>query len=77
MEKQTRIWRVVPTNEIGNQAPTFYVETTEKERSKAEISALKQAQSKTRLSNFSNWDLSLTRMNLRVDRFGRYFKHHQ
>jgi len=76
METQIRIWRVVPTSN-GVQAPTYFVETTEKDRSKAEASALKQAQSKTRLSNFENWNLSLTRMNLRIDRFGRYIKHHQ
>ena len=77
METQIRIWRVEPTCQTGVQAPTFYVETTEKDRSKAEVSALKQAQQKTRLSNFSNWNLNLTRMNLRIDRFGRYIKHHQ
>lgn len=77
MDTQIRIWRVVPTSQTGAQAPTYYVETTDKDRSKAEISALKQAQSKTRLSNFSNWNLSLTRMNLRIDKFGRYQKHHQ
>jgi hypothetical protein len=77
METQIRIWRVCPTNQIGTVAPTFFVETTEMDRSKAEASALKLAQAKTRLSNFSNWNLSLTRMNLRVDRFGRYIKHHQ
>ena len=54
MEINLRIWRVTPTCQTGAQAPTFLVETTEMDRSKAEISALKQAQSKTRLSNFSN-----------------------
>ena len=77
MEINLRIWRVTPTCQTGAQAPTFLVETTEMDRSKAEISALKQAQSKTRLSNFSNWNLSLTRLNVRKDKFGRYIKHHQ
>ena len=77
METQIRIWRVVPTSKTGVQAPTYFVETTEKDRSKAEVSALKMAQQKTRLSNFNNWNLSLTRMNLRIDKFGRYIKHHQ
>lgn len=77
METQTRIWRVVPTSMSGVQAPTYFVETTEKDRSKAEASALKLAQAKTRLSNFSNWNLMLEKCNLRVDKFGRYIKHHQ
>lgn len=77
METQIRIWRVVPTSKTGVQAPTFLVETTEKDRSKAEASALKQASSKTRLSNFNNWSLSLTRLNVRKDKYGRYIKHHQ
>lgn len=77
METQIRIWRVCPTNQIGTVAPTFFVETTEMERSKAEAKALQLAKQKTRLSNFSNWDLSLTRQNVRVDKFGRYIKHHQ
>ena len=77
METQIRIWRVQPTSQTGSVAPTFLVETTEMDRSKAGISALKQAQSKTRLSNFSNWNLLLTRLNVRKDKFGRYIKHHQ
>lgn len=77
METQIRIWRVEPTCQTGAQAPTFFVETTEMERSKAEAKALQLAKQKTRLSNFSNWNLSLTRMNWRIDKFGRYIKHHQ
>ena len=77
MDKQTRVWRVVPTSMSGVQAPTYFVETTDKDRSKAEANALKLAQVKTRLSNFSNWDLILERCNVRVDKFGRYIKHHQ
>lgn len=76
METQLRVWRVVPTSN-GVQAPTYFVETTEKDRSKAEASALKLAQAKTRLSNFSNWNLLLTKMNVRIDKFGRYRAHHQ
>ena len=77
METQIRIWRVCPTNQIGTVAPTFFVETTEMDRSKVEANALKLAQAKTRLSNFSNWNLILERCNVRVDKFGRYIKHHQ
>ena len=76
METQIRIWRVTPVQN-GSQAPTYFVETTEKDRSKAEANAYKLAQAKTRLSNFSNWNLILERCNVRVDRFGRYQKHHQ
>ncbi len=76
METQIRIWRVTPVQN-GSQAPTYFVETTEKDRSKAEANALKLAQAKTRLSNFSNWNLILERCNVRVDKFGRYNKHHQ
>jgi hypothetical protein len=67
----------VPTSQTGAEAPTFFVETTETDRSKAEANALKLAQAKTRLSNFSNWNLTLERCNVRVDKFGRYIKHHQ
>lgn len=77
METQIRIWRVEPTCQTGAQAPTYFVETTEKDRSKAEAKALQLAKQKTRLSNFSNWNLTLERCNVRVDKFGRYKKHHQ
>jgi hypothetical protein len=77
MDTQIRIWRVTPTCKTGAIAPTFLVETTEKDRSKAEASALKEASSKTRLSNFENWYISLERLNVRKDKFGKYLKHHQ
>jgi hypothetical protein len=77
METQIRIWRVTPTSQTGATAPTFLVETTEKDRSKAEVNARKEATSKTRLSNFDNWELSLERLNVRKDKFGRYSKYHQ
>lgn len=77
METQIRIWRVEPTCQTGAQAPAYFVQTTEKDRSKAEVSALKEAQQKSRLSNFNNWEFILTRMNVRLDKFGRYIKHHQ
>lgn len=77
METQIRIWRATPINHVGTTAPTFLVETTEKDRSKAEESARKEAASKTRLSNFNNWSISLERLNVRKDKFGKYIKHHQ
>lgn len=77
METKLRIWRVVPTSKTGVQAPTFFVETTEADRSKAEVAALRQAQQKTRLSNFDCWNIKLTKTSLRVDKHGRYIPHHQ
>ena len=36
MENKLRIWRVVPTSKTGVQAPSYFVETTEYVREKAE-----------------------------------------
>lgn len=77
MEKQLRIWRVVPTCITGVQAPTFFVETTESNREKAEKSAQNQANSFCTLSRFQDWDCIVSKTNLRKDQFGRYEKYHQ
>jgi hypothetical protein len=77
MTQKLRIWRVVPTSKTGVQAPTFFVETTEEGREKAEQSAIKQARQRSGLGVFQNWNFNLTKMEVRVDRFGRYVKHHQ
>jgi hypothetical protein len=77
METQVRIWRVVPTSKAGSQAPTYFVETTDKDRSKAETSAQKQARQKSGLAKFNNWYFEVTKLNVRVDKYGRYIKHHQ
>jgi hypothetical protein len=77
MTQNLRIWRVVPTSKTGVQAPTFFVETTEEGREKAEQSAIKQARQRSGLGVFQNWNFNLTKMEVRVDRFGRYVKHHQ
>lgn len=77
MTQKLRIWRVVPTSITGVQAPTFFVETTENGREEAEKSANLQARQKSNLGKFNNWYFDLTRMNVRVDRHGRYIKHHQ
>jgi len=77
MTQNLRIWRVVPTSKTGVQAPTFFVETTEEGREKAEQSAIKQARQRSGLGVFQNWNFDLTKMEVRVDRFGRYVKHHQ
>ena len=76
MTQKLRIWRVVPVYN-GVQAPTFFVETTEEGREKAEQSAIKQARQRSGLGVFQNWNFNLTKMEVRVDRFGRYVKHHQ
>ena len=77
MTQNLRIWRGVPTSKTGVQAPTFFVETTEEGREKAEQSAIKQARQRSGLGVFQNWNFNLTKMEVRVDRFGRYVKHHQ
>ena len=77
MAQKLRIWRVVPTSKTGVQAPTFFVETTEEGRDKAETSALKQAKEKSRLGSFDCWNFKLIKTSLRIDKFGRYIKYHQ
>jgi len=71
-----RIWRVVPVRN-GVQAPTFFVQTTEKVRETAEQSAEKQARSLSGLGKFDEWYFKVEKLNIRVDQFGRYQKHHQ
>jgi len=77
MTQKLRIWRVVPTSKTGVQAPTFFVETTEEGREKAEESAIKQARIKSGLGKFKQWNFRLEKLSVRVDKFGRYVKHHQ
>lgn len=76
MAQKLRIWRVVPVRN-GVQAPTFFVETTEEVREKAETSALKQAKEKSRLGSFDCWNFKLIKTSLRIDKFGRYVEYHQ
>ena len=77
MTQKLRIWRVVPTSKTGVQAPTFFVETTENGREEAVASANRQARQRLGLGKFNNWYFELTKMNVRVDRHGRYIRHHQ
>lgn len=77
MVDNLRIWRVVPTSKTGVQAPTFFVETTEKGREKANLEAMKIARAKSKLGDYSNWDFILTKLNVRKDKFGRYIEYHQ
>jgi len=61
MEKN-RLWRVDITHIRGYQAPTLYVETSTPEGTKAEkveLEALKLAKEKTRLSDFSEWEIKV------------------
>ena len=72
-----RIWRVVPVSKAGVQAPYFFVETTENNREKAEQSAYKVAKERCVLLKYDIWGIRLTKLNVRKDDFGRYFKYHQ
>jgi len=76
MTQKLRIWRVVPVRN-GVQAPTFFVETTEDGREKAEVSALKQAKLVSGLGKYPEWRFRLEKLSVRVDKFGRYVPHHQ
>ncbi len=77
MTQKLRIWRVVPTSKTGVQAPTFFVETTEEGREKAEVIATKLAKQKSALGLYDCWFFKLTKMTVKVDKFGRYIKYHQ
>ena len=77
MYKKLRVWRVTPTNKIGNKAPSYLVETTEYVSEKAEIVASNIAKEQSGLRRFSEWKFIPTRLNVRKDDFGRYFKYHQ
>jgi hypothetical protein len=77
MDKQLRIWRVVPVSKTNVHAPYYFVETTEKNREKAYEVALKEAKSKSALSRFTDWNFRVERQSLRKDDFGRYIVHHQ
>jgi hypothetical protein len=71
-----RIWRVVPTSKTGVQAPTFFVETTEEGREKAEKQAISLAKQRSALSTFDCWNFNVTKMAVRVKN-GKYIPHHQ
>lgn len=72
-----RIWRAVPTSQTGAKAPYFFVETQEFKLEKAEIQAKKLVGEACVLSKFDNWHMSITRMKVRKDKFGRYWTNHQ
>lgn len=77
MISKLRIWRVVPTNKVGVQAPSFFVESTKDDLKKAEEEAEKLARIRTRLSSFKDWSFQLEKVRARKDEYGRYFKYHQ
>lgn len=77
MNAKLRIWRVVPTSQTGAEAPYFFVETQEVKLEKAEVQAKKLADEASVLSKFDNWYMSVTKMRVRKDKFGRYWTNHQ
>ena len=77
MRSILRIWRVVPTSQTGVQAPYYFVETTEGNREKAELTAHKIAEERCILLKYDNWGINLSKLNVRKDDFGRYWKYHQ
>ena len=78
MKNKLRIWRVVPTSKTGEQAPYFFVETTEEKLEKAETSALEMAKEKAKsLLRFDHWGIRMTKESVRKDEFGRYIEYHQ
>jgi len=77
MNAKLRIWRVVPTSKTGAKAPYFFVETEEFKLEKAELVAQAKAKEASVLSKFDNWHMSVTKIKVRKDGFGRYWTNHQ
>ena len=77
LERKLRIWRVVPTSKTGVQAPYFFVETQKFELEEAEWEAIKLAKQNCTLSRFNNWHYSVTKLKVRKDKLGRYWKYYQ
>lgn len=50
-----RLWRVDITHIAGYQAPSLFIETTEKLKYKAETDAINIAKEQTRLASFESW----------------------
>ena len=68
MENKLRIWRVVPTSKTGVQAPSYFVETTEYVREKAEKVAIKMAKEKSALSNYDSWNFRVSKIEKRKEK---------
>lgn len=78
MNQQLRIWRVTPTSQTGNTAPSVLVETSEVDIEKAQSQAVKLAKEQSPgLARFDSWKFIPTKLNVRKDIFGRYIKYHQ
>ena len=77
MKTKLRIWRVVPTSQTGAKAPYFFVETNEFKLEKAEPKARKLAEAACVLSKFDSWHMSITKMKVQKDKYGRYWTYHQ
>ena len=77
MITKLRIWRVVPTSQTGAKAPYFFVETEKSELEDAVLEAKAKANKASVLSKFDNWHMSVTRMKVRKDKFGKYWTYHQ
>ena len=72
-----RIWRVQPISDTGVKAPYVFVETEAFKLEKAEIEAKAKGEEACVLSKFDNWHLQITKLKVRKDTFGRYWKYHQ
>ena len=76
MNTHRKLWKVVPTHQMGAQAPTFFVETryvsvnsksTKENKEVEELQALKKAKSRTRLSDFPDkWTIRVYHLENRV-----------
>jgi hypothetical protein len=77
MKNILRIWRVVPTSKTGVQAPYFYVETLEEKQEKAKLSAISAGKQRSRLSDFPEWEMKVSKTSLRKDKSGKYTTYHQ
>lgn len=74
MEKQLRIWRVVPISKTGVQAPYYFVETLTFTLEKGKLEAETLARKKC---SVKEWYLEISKLSVRKDKFGRYWKYHQ
>lgn len=60
-----RLWRVDSQSSSGNQAPSFFIETSTPEawtREKSEQDAIRIAKEKSGLGRFSSWNFTVTHL---------------
>ena len=60
MMSKHRLWRVDISHIRGYHAPYLLVETTSYKRYEAEVEALKEAKTRTRLGEFNEWNFEAT-----------------